>query len=260
MYETIRIVKKVKPKYVIWENVPNVLSAKHRHNFDKYLEQMEELGYTNYYDKLNAKDYGIPQNRLRVFTISILGEHTDFAFPPKQELKLRLKDMLEDNVDEKYYLKDYKIQNIVKSEFIAKKNIVQKEICATILSRDYKDPKCVYVLNKYKEFIEEKGYIPNMFNPYNKTEIKDIAPTQSTCCGSSTSSATILVKENTKKGYAEAKEGDSINIAYLNSNTRRGRVGKQVAQTTTCNNSMATVKDMRIRKLSPLECWRLMRV
>ena len=188
LYETLRIVAKLKPKYVVWENVKNIISKKHRHNFDNYLEQMESLGYTNYYQVLNAKDYGIPQNRERVFTISILdnnekykfpndkiesnlqdfldknvniktkpscekafnkeyeqiitsdkeiyqcdvkGGYQDckvgikvsptirannncthilqkFEFPPKQELKLRLKDMLEDEVDEKYYFKkDY---------------------------------------------------------------------------------------------------------------------------------------------------------
>ena len=107
MYETIRIVEKLKPKYVIWENVKNILSKKHIHNFNAYLETMEQLGYTNYYQVLNAKDYGIPQNRERVFTISIRKDiNKVFTFPQKQELKLRLKDMLEDNVDEKYYLSE----------------------------------------------------------------------------------------------------------------------------------------------------------
>lgn len=63
MYETLRIVEKLKPKYVIWENVKNLLSKKHRHNFDAYLKSMEDLGYHNDYKVLNAKDYGIPQNR-----------------------------------------------------------------------------------------------------------------------------------------------------------------------------------------------------
>ena len=112
MYETIRIVKKLKPKYVVWENVKNLLSKKHRHNFDAYLERMESLGYQNYYQVLNAKDYGIPQNRERVFTVSILKDvfvydlpdNYKFEFPPKQELKLKLKDLLEEEVDEKFYL------------------------------------------------------------------------------------------------------------------------------------------------------------
>lgn len=63
MYETLRIVEKVKPKYVIWENVKNLLSKKHRHNFYAYLEAMEKLGYHSSYQVLNAKDYGVPQNR-----------------------------------------------------------------------------------------------------------------------------------------------------------------------------------------------------
>lgn len=108
MYETLRIVEKLKPKYVIWENVKNLLSKKHRHNFDAYLDAMGGLGYANYYQVLNAKDYGIPQNRERVFTISILGGGA-FEFPPKQELKLRLKDLLEEEVDQKYYLSDEQV-------------------------------------------------------------------------------------------------------------------------------------------------------
>lgn len=71
MYETLRIVEKLQPKYVIWENVKNLLSKKHRHNFDAYIEAMDKLGYKSFYQVLNAKDYGVPQNRERVFTVSI---------------------------------------------------------------------------------------------------------------------------------------------------------------------------------------------
>lgn len=108
MYETLRIVEKLKPKYVVWENVKNLLSQKHRHNFDAYLKIMEDLGYRNYYQVLNSKDYGIPQNRERVFTISI----RDFKFPQPFPLEKRLKDMLEDEVDEKYFLSDKMIEYI----------------------------------------------------------------------------------------------------------------------------------------------------
>ena len=65
MYETLRIVEKLKPKYVIWENVKNLLSKKHRHNFDAYIDAMDKLGYKSKYKVLNAKDYGVPQNRER---------------------------------------------------------------------------------------------------------------------------------------------------------------------------------------------------
>lgn len=162
MYETLRIVEKIKPKYVIWENVKNILSKKHRHNFDNYLDKMQELGYTNYYEVLNAKDYGIPQNRERVFTVSIRNDcvlkgtynngvddndlEPYFKFPKKEELKLRLKDILEDEVEEKYYLKDYQIENIKKSNYITnQRRIQEKDYCDTLCARDWKDPKCVRV-------------------------------------------------------------------------------------------------------------------
>ena len=108
MYETIRIVGQARPKYVVWENVKNILSAKHKHNFDKYIDTLNTLGYNSYYQVLNAKDYGIPQNRERVFTISVRKDidNGDFDFPEKQELILKLKDILEDKADEKYYLSD----------------------------------------------------------------------------------------------------------------------------------------------------------
>ena len=84
MYETIRIVEKLKPKYVIWENVKNLLSKKHKHNFDTYLQVMESLGYKNHYQVLKASDYGVPQERERVFTISIRNDiYSNFEFPNK---------------------------------------------------------------------------------------------------------------------------------------------------------------------------------
>lgn len=114
MYETIRLVKKLNPKYVVWENVKNLVSDKHEHNFNKYLRIMEELGFNNYYKVLNAKNYGIPQNRERVFTVSIRKDidESTFYFPKEQKLMLRLKDLLEESVDEKYYLSDDKIESI----------------------------------------------------------------------------------------------------------------------------------------------------
>lgn len=118
MYETIRIVEKLKPKYVVWENVKNLLSKKHVHNFNAYLETMEELGYKSYYRVLNAKDYGIPQNRERVFTVSIRKDiATGFAFPEKQPLKLKLKDMLENNASNDYYLTDYFLNQIRNTQY-----------------------------------------------------------------------------------------------------------------------------------------------
>ncbi|MDY6423476.1 MAG: DNA cytosine methyltransferase [Bacteroidales bacterium] len=121
MYETIRIVGKIRPKYVLWENVKNILSKKHKHNFDAYIDTMNVLGYNSYYKVLDAKDYGVPQHRERVYTVSIRKDiDTGFVFPEPMELKLRLKDILEDEVDEKYYLSEKMINFFYKNEQIQK--------------------------------------------------------------------------------------------------------------------------------------------
>lgn len=238
MYETIRIVGKLRPKYVLWENVKNLLSKKHKHNFDAYIEIMNILGYNSYYEVLNAKDYGIPQNRERVYTISIRRDvdKFDFKFPEKEELKLRLKDMLEKQVDEKYYLSDAQIERIKTTTYnVGKTRIQEKEYCDTLCARDWKDPKCVQVGNL-------KG------GKWDK------------------------INESCRRVYSdEAVEGDSVNLQYPNSKTRRGRVGHAVSQTLIANDSMGVVEnsqliknknkginDLRIRKLTPLETWRLM--
>lgn len=253
MYETIRIVEKLMPKYIVWENVKNLLSKKHRHNFDSYLEVMEKLGYTNYYQVLNAKDYGIPQNRERVFTVSILGNE-NYKFPPKQGLKLRLKDMLEDEVDEKYYLSEQQISKIKNSNFMQEKKRIQEKDCSdTLLARDWKDPKCVEVKRKFGIFDDEKE-THQAGSVYDKN---GLSPTLDTMQGGWRQPC-IEINNATKKGYSEAFDGDSVNLSYPNSKTRRGRVGNQVSQTLQCNDSMGVIEDLRIRKLTPKECWRLM--
>ena len=115
MWYTVNIVEHKMPKYVIWENVKGVLSKKHKHNFDKYLSVIEHLGYNNYYKVLNAKDYGIPQNRERIFVVSIRKDIDGglFEFPKPFDNGLRLKHMLEDNVDEKYYINEERCRSLL---------------------------------------------------------------------------------------------------------------------------------------------------
>ena len=118
LYEVERLLETAKilgtlPKYLILENVKALIQKKHKPDFDIWLGKLEALGYTNYYQVLNAKDYSIPQNRERVFVVSILGEHKPYIFPEKQELKLRLRDLLESEVAENYYLKDEKVQDFL---------------------------------------------------------------------------------------------------------------------------------------------------
>ena len=243
MYETIRIVEKLKPKYVIWENVKNLLSKKHRHNFDAYLETMESLGYVNYYQVLNAKDYGIPQNRERVFTISILNSAVNsavmqnFEFPPKQELKLKLKDMLEDEVDEKYYLSDKKIQKIANWKAYQKpfeKVQGKNSIVPTLTARGAGE--------------EHSGMITYSEN------LEDTTNLQEQC---------LHIKNNTIQGYLSAYDGDGVNISSR-MKYQRGNVQKESIQTITTSggNDRGVVdvvnQKLRIRKLTPKEVWRLM--
>lgn len=106
MWETVEIVSKILPKYVMWENVPNVVSKKHKHNCDKYIDDLNKLGYNNYFKILNAIHSNIPQNRERVFVVSIRKDIDDktFSFPKEKQLKLRLLDLLDSEVDESYYI------------------------------------------------------------------------------------------------------------------------------------------------------------
>ena len=490
------------PKYLLLENVKNLVSKKFKADFDKWLDFLAELGYTNYWKVLNAKDYGIPQNRERVFCVSIRGEHKPFVFPKPKELTIRLRDMIDEMVDERFYLKESTIRSILRSTFNSRRDSIRPRdgLANTLLARDWRGPQCVqvgevvggkwdkmhdisksvyepdgiaptvhcqqggntelkiaedfvlgglqkhqtprtdgisptlteamgkgggqtpiiidtaepkerfykqafetlkenecevgdtidafnkkvnksgvcptlttrpegfktailpvvgamrgrnpedpsdrtagvpteqrleinekglcnalttvqkdnlvieedkqdYVSRRYNEFIEEKGYVPEMFVAYNKTEIKDVAPTLTGQCSSPSGSSAVLklevedvkvlapnnwghkagdgtitrertekeivpalqasagqtqqsylkVKVANKKGYEEAKPGDYVNITYPGSKTKRGRVGKGVAHTLTCGDGNAVItENVRIRKLTPRECLRLM--
>ena len=107
-FEALRIIKELRPRYAIAENVKALTSTKFKNEFATVLSSLKEAGYNNYWRVLNAKDYGIPQNRERVFIVSIRRDvdDGDFQFPKKEPLMLRLRDMLEptESVDEKYYL------------------------------------------------------------------------------------------------------------------------------------------------------------
>ncbi len=490
------------PKYLLLENVKNLVSKKFKADFDKWLDFLAELGYTNYWKVLNAKDYGIPQNRERVFCVSIRGEHEPFVFPNPKELTIRLRDMIDEAVDERFYLKESTIRSILRSTFNSRRDSIRPGdgLANTLLARDWRGPQCVqvgevvggkwdkmhdiskrvyepdgiaptvhcqqggntelkiaedfvlgglqkhqtprtdgisptlteamgkgggqtpiiidtaepkerfykqafetlkenecevgdtidafnkkvnksgvcptlttrpegfktailpvvgamrgrnpedpsdrtagvpteqrleinekglcnalttvqkdnlvieedktdYVSRRYNEFIEEKGYVPEMFVAYNKTEIKDVAPTLTGQCSSPSGSSAVLklevedvkvlapnnwghkagdgtitrertekeivpalqasagqtqqsylkVKVANKKGYEEASPGDYVNITYPGSKTKRGRVGNGVAHTLTCGDGNAVItENVRIRKLTPRECLRLM--
>lgn len=231
MYETLRIVEKLKPKYVVWENVKNVLSAKHKYNFDAYLERMEQLGYKNFYKVLNAKNYGIPQNRERVFVVSVKSNLTKlfpyefyFKFPEPIELKLRLKDLLEEEVEEKYYIK--KCLNIKET-----KNYIQWSNSGKMQNSQaerayYVDNECMCTLSSSN-------------NNGDKTQI--VLANKPICLNS--------------KGGRNGIEGLQPSL--------KDRVYDNTGIATcvaTSNFFMPnyTTNDLKIRKLTPKECWRLM--
>lgn len=115
LWEVERLLDECKelPQVLLMENVPAVIGQANIEHFAKWQEKLESLGYKNKWQILNAKDFGIPQNRERCFMVSILGDYY-YEFPNKIPLKLRLKDMLEERVDEKYYLSDSTIERIAK--------------------------------------------------------------------------------------------------------------------------------------------------
>lgn len=135
------------PKYLLLENVKNLVSKKFKADFDKWLDFLAELGYTNYWKVLNAKDYGIPQNRERVFCISIRGKHEPFVFPKPKELTIRLRDMIDETVDERFYLKESTIRSILRSTFNSRRDSIRPGdgLANTLLARDWRGPQCVQV-------------------------------------------------------------------------------------------------------------------
>ncbi len=114
MWNSVEIIDHCKPKFVIWGNVKNVLSKKHRHNFDKYLEKMKSLGYTSYYKVLNAKNYNIPQNRERIFCISIRNDiNKGFEFPVEKEMPNVFSFFKSSpEVEDRYFIKEEKLEKL----------------------------------------------------------------------------------------------------------------------------------------------------
>lgn len=182
-FEALRIIEATKPKIAIAENVKNLTGKKFKEQFELVLKSLEEAGYSNYWKVLNAKDYRIPQNRERVFIISIRKDiDKGFEFPEPFPLKLRLKDMLDDEVDEKFYLSNKGVNGLLNA--------------FTAVAREVSEI----------ELIDDTNL---GFNPTPKI-YTDYAPT-----------------------------------------LRAGRYGLKVKECDEMNN-------LKIRKLTPKECWRLM--
>lgn len=204
-FEALRIIEDYEPKFAIAENVKALTSKKFQNEFKIALDSLDKAGYNNYWKVLNAKDYGIPQNRERVFIISIRKDiDKGFSFPDPIPLTLKLKDMLDDQVDEKFYLSDKGVNGLIKA------------------------------------VTDGRTHKPKFF-----TGDENNINTLDTRVGAQVHYAPYIVNEATKKGFAEAYPGDSVNLEQPNSKTRRDRVGKSVAQTltTSCNQAVIETVD-----------------
>lgn len=261
MYETLRIVGKLKPKYVIWENVPAVLSKKHYHNFSNYIMRMRNMGYMSLYAKLNAKDYGVPQNRVRVFTVSVympeqakqiggddLSHLEVFSFPEPRPLDKLLKDVLEPSAEERYYLSEEKIKSMKMTNFTTSSYDYrvnnENGVARTLMARDYKDPQCVKVGD-----LNMNGY-DSMKRVYSS---KGLSPTLTTMGGSSREPKIVAMRGRTPDNPSDRTTGTQTE-QRLEVNTK----GVSNTLTSFQKDNMVLESNFRVRKLTPKECWRLM--
>lgn len=251
LWEVERILDELdnKPQILLMENVPEVIGEKNIEDFHKWENKLEQLGYKNYVEILNAKDYGIPQNRKRCFMVSVLGEYA-YNFAEKQKLHLKLKDMLEEQVDEKYYLSKKMIDycmgiNQKESKYNRGKafetcinNTNEKGIAVSITTRAGQRPIDNFVVKEYgnkalNETIEGKELEDGDYiDGYNRNIKKNVAGTITTGV-SSRNNTFIAIKNATQQGYLEATEGDGIDIS-TRMQYHRGTVQKGKAQTITC--------------------------
>ncbi len=219
-----------RPKVLLMENVKALFTQKFRDDWRKIQLRLERMGYTNYADVLNAKDYGVAQNRERIFIVSILGEY-NYTFPKPIPLTKRLKDYLEDEVDEKYYLSSKMIENTFlnykgnhkkggfKRDKIFIENVNRKEISQTVTTKMDR-AESQYVTEPFEATIVDlKSSIGYQAKPNS-----EIAPTQY-----AQEHYGIIIPEATKQGYALAQDGDGV---YINRpHQKRGVVQKGMIQT-----------------------------
>lgn len=259
LWETNRIIEHIKPKYLLMENVKNLIGKKFMPGFVEWISHLEELGYSNYWEVLNAKDFGVPQNRERVFMVSILGEHEPYIFPKPIKLNKRLKDVLADEVDEKYYLsKEIQERFLYNPNFkneikvlgttdpnasIGQKDITYSKegIVGALTATDFKQPKQIGIEQITRIDTEKRKNI----SAYRTYSAKGLAPTLNTMQGGGREPHVVETSIIQKaRGYNKGGE-HKISPSITSSSWQENNLLKN---------------NYRIRKLTPLECWRLMDV
>lgn len=292
LWENIRLLKKAKddgtlPKYLMFENVKNLVSKKFIDDFNNLLEVLDELGFNSYWKVLNAKDCGVPQNRERVFVISIRKDIDNGAydFPKPFDTGIRLKDVLDKEVDEKYYLsKDIQerfhitdstfTKNIVgttKPDFrtIGQRDLVyqQDSIMGALVATDYKQPKQIVETNSCIQVGDLNHYNYDEMNMVYSKE--GCCPTLRTMQGGDRQPR--VLEQNDKLTHSEWKDqmykqfikdanGEPSGVLTNQSQTfgyRPPMKGYSKCLRSEANDT-GVVQNFRVRKLTPNECWKLM--
>ncbi|MGY4559449.1 DNA (cytosine-5-)-methyltransferase [Bacillus thuringiensis] len=273
-FEIARFAKEIQPRYLFLENVRGLLSHEKGNTFATILSTLDELGYDAEWQVLNSKDYGVPQNRERVFIVGHSRRHSRReVFPIRRSYEtVGVKQIGNVNpsgngMNGNVYSFDGLPPTLTTNKGESPKVLVKGMLdikgkdqirrvygtegispCLTTMQGGGQEPKILALRGRYNE----NGLTKQQAEFRND----DVTNTLTTV----TKDNLLLIKEATKKGYAEAQIGDSINFSVPGSKTRRGRVGKGVAQTldTACNQAIIEDKPpYRIRKLTPRECWRL---
>ena len=270
-FEIARFASILRPRYLFLENVTGLLNHDNGNTFETILGALDELGYDAEWQMFNSKNFGVAQNRERVFIIGHLrgaGGRAIFPFGGN------------DTAIGSKQSKINKVGNIRKMGKSQSGDVVSVDSLAPTLcsTTTQKDPLKVLITGQLPGKFEmpNRIYDPNGIAPtirtmqggglepkiiqrghgYNQGGEHDIAPTLTS--NSWQENNLLAIKEATAKGYSEATVGDSVNLSHPNSSTRRGRVGKQAANTLLTGEEQGVVTpNFRIRKLTPRECWRL---
>ena len=282
VYEVLRILHECneignKPTVLIMENVVDLVQTKFIREFNEIQLELEQLGYKNYVDTLNAKEYGVAQNRDRVFMVSILGDYY-YEFPKPFKLEKRLKDYLEDEVDEKYYLSEKALNcftdmadrnGLIRGDRFNPHDVEKSQYAfaiTTLAGSRATDNfiKEVIPFGSYYTWKDNQGNINTQCNraaDENGYALTVACAEPGKVLVRDKKDRFIKIPEATEKGYAEAYDGDGV---YINRpHQKRGVVQSQMIQTlkTSCNDVGVVIEDsmyFRIRKLTPRETGRLM--
>lgn len=281
LVEYLRVIRANKPNFGMYENVKNIVGKQFKETtFKLFTDELKEYGYNVYWKVLNAKDYGIPQNRERVYLIFIKKEldNGKFKYPEPFDNGIRLKDILEDEVDEKFYISDDKVQKILNSNFMQEKLRIQdiNSSCSCLLARDYKDPKLVN-----DNVVRQVGNIVNTGNWDNPQRGRIYSPDGCSpalnCCGGGGLEPKIIQVgkiNSSQDGVVVSDEGVSTthtaghgnmpkvlevpDYSYcLDANYYKGTTIEQYIDKHR-RQLISEKNNLRIRKLTPKECFRLM--